>query len=136
MKKIYGRHLEISDDYGETWDFLSFFKNDYCYIEEVKELQEVFIKDSYEEVVNFVKKLDLRYNERKALFTNTRVLEVMGLMHMHRLTSKQSADSMQFRIKYSDESDASMKELMKHLSNKDFRAWAEDNNLKYFEKRG
>ena len=76
MKRLYGRHLEISTN-GENWEFAKFFKNDMCYIEELPELQEVWKADSYEKVIRLLNGWGLMYTEIKIPFINKRIISVV-----------------------------------------------------------
>ena len=132
MKRLYGRHLEISTN-GENWAFAKFFKNDMCYIEELPELQEVWKADSYEKVIRLLNDWDLMYIEIKIPFINKRAILVEVPFAGTILLTKKNME-LYIRIKYNDESQAPMDKLMKLLSNEDFKEWARDNNLVYFEK--
>lgn len=129
MKKLYSRHLEASLD-GEHWTFAGFFRNMYCYKEEIPDLQEVEIATNYEEVMELVKEWKLDHKEKKNLFTRKNYVKIKLLF-----TDFCTSDRLYIRVKYNDESNATMSDLMKNLSNQDFKAWAEDNNLKYFEEK-
>lgn len=133
MKCLYGRHLEISVD-GEHWEFIKFFKNDMCYIEEIPELQEVWKADTYEKVIRLLSGWELHYMEIKIPFINKHFVSIVVPFSSSILLSKKNME-IYIRIKYTDESNAPMERLIKDLSNEDFRAWAKDNELKYFEKR-
>lgn len=132
MKRLYGRHLEISTN-GKDWQFAKFFKNDMCYIEELPELQEVWKADTYEKVIRLLNDWSLMYMEVKIPFINKRFILVEVPFAGTILLTKKNME-LYIRIKYNDESQAPMEKLMKFLSNEDFKEWARDNNLTYFEK--
>lgn len=132
MKRLYGKHLEISTD-GENWEFAKFFKNDMCYIEEVPELQEVWKADTYEKVIRLLNRWSLMYMEIKIPFINKGIISVAVPFSGTIFLTKRNME-LYIRIKYTDESHAPMEDLMKYLSNEDFKEWVKDNNLKYFEK--
>lgn len=133
MKKLYGRHLEISKN-GENWEFIKFFENDMCYIEPVIDLQDVFYADTYETAIKLLNYFDIKYLEITIPIIKKRFLSI-AVPFSGSITMSEKNIEFYIRIKYDDKSNASMQELMKRLSNQDFKAWAEDNNLKYFEKR-
>ena len=132
MKRLYGRHLEISTN-GKDWEFAKFFKNDMCYIEELPELQEVWKADTYEKVIRLLNGWSLMYMEVKIPFINKCFILVEVPFAGTILLTKKNME-LYIRIKYNDESQAPMEKLMKFLSNEDFKEWAKDNNLTYFEK--
>lgn len=133
MKRLYGRHLEISTN-GENWTFAKFFKNDMCYIEEKPELQEVWKADTYEKVIRLLNGWGLMYTEIKIPFINKHIISVAVPFSNGILLTEKNME-LYIRVKYNDESQAPMDKLMKFLSNEDFKEWARDNNLTYFEKR-
>lgn len=136
MKKLYRRHLEVSIDGGNSWEFAAFFKNDYCYIEEVPDLQKVEKGNTYDEVLELAKSWQLMYKEKKSILTKKRYLIIKLPFTSFIVYDNGKQEDFQVRVKYEDKSNASMRDLMDYLSNQDFREWASDNKLKYFEKRG
>lgn len=132
MKRLYGRHLEISTD-GENWKFAKFFKNDMCYIEELPELQEVWKADTYEKAIRLLSGWNLMYMEIKIPFINKRIVSIPTPFSNSILLTEKNME-LYIRVKYNDESQAPMESLMKLLSNEDFKEWVKDNNLTYFEK--
>ena len=133
MKKVYGRILEVSKN-GEDWEFAAFFNHDYCYREEIPELQEVDIATTYEEAVELVKSWELEYKEKKSIFTRNKYLVVKIPFTEIYLHDNGKPKNFQIRVKYKEEKNISMYDLMKYMSHKDFQEWAKDNNLTYFEK--
>lgn len=134
MKKLYGRHLEISTN-GKDWEFVKFFKNNICYIEEVQNFQEVWKADTYEKAIRLLDYWNIHYKEIKIPIIGKRFMSVTVPLSNNILTSEKNIE-LYIRIRYDDKSHATMEDLIKHMSNQDFKAWAEENNLKYFDKRG
>lgn len=133
MKRLYGRHLEISTN-GKDWEFAKFFKNDMCYIEELPELQEVWKADNYEKVIRLLNGWGLMYTKIKIPFINKHIISVATPFSSSILLTEKNME-LYIRIKYNDESQAPMEKLMKFLSNEDFKEWAKDNELNFLEKR-
>ena len=133
MKKLYGRHLEISTN-GKDWEFIKFFKNDMCYMEEIQDFQEVWKANTYENAIELLSGWRLHYMEIKIPIIKKRFVSIIVPFSSNIIMSEKNT-KLYIRVKYNDKSNASMEELMKHMSNQDFKAWAEENNLKYFEKR-
>ena len=131
MKRIYSRFLEVSIDNGETWDFAGFFENLYCYIEEAdKYMPETFT--SYEELVEGLKSWNIAHLEKETFFKKRKYILIKVPFETLRVLEPKD---VQIRIKYKDENNCSIKDLMKELSNQDFIEWAKDNRLEFLEKR-
>ena len=131
MKRIYSRFLEVSIDNGETWDFAGFFENLYCYIEEAdKYMPETFT--SYEELIEGLKSWNIAYLEKEIFFKKRKYIVIKVPFETLRVLEPKD---VQIRIKYKDENNCSIKDLMKELSNQDFIEWAKDNRLEFLEKR-
>lgn len=131
MKRIYSRFLEVSIDNGETWDFAGFFENLYCYIEETeKYMPETFT--SYEELVEGLKSWNIAHLEKETFFKKRKYILIKVPFETLRVWEPKD---VQIRIKYKDENNVSIKELMRDLSNQHFIEWAKDNGLEFLEKR-
>lgn len=133
MKRLYSRHFEISTD-NKNWEIAKFFKNEMCYIEELPELQIVWEANTYEKVIRMLNDWNLKYMEIKIPFINKHIISIATPFSNCILLTKKNMN-LYIRVKYHDESQAPMDKLMKFLSNEDFKEWAKDNNLIYFEKK-
>ena len=130
MKRIYSRFLEVSIDNGKTWDFAGFFENLFCYIEETeKYMPETFT--SYEELIEALKEWNIAHLEKETFFKKRKYILIKVPFETLRVWKP---EDVQIRIKYKDENNVSIKELMKELSNQGFVEWAKDNKI--FENRG
>jgi hypothetical protein len=133
MKKLYGRHLEISTN-GKDWEFVKFFKNDMCYMEEVPDFQEVWKADTYENAIELLSGWRLHYMEIKIPIIKKRFVSIAIPFSGNIIMSEKNTE-LYIRVKYDDKSQATMEELMKRLSNQHFIEWAKDNELNFLEKR-
>ncbi len=130
MKKVYSRFLEVSIDNGETWDFAGFFKNLFCYIEET-ERRKPDTFTSYEELTKALKEWNIAHIEKQTFFKKRKYILIKVPFETLRIWEPKD---VQIRIKYKEENNCSVKDLMKELSNQDFVEWAKDNKI--FENRG
>jgi hypothetical protein len=131
MKRIYSRFLEVSIDNGETWDFAGFFENLYCYIEEADKYKpETFT--TYEELIEGLESWNIAYLEKETLFKKRKYILIKVPFETLRVWEPKN---VQIRIKYKDENNVNIKELMRDLSNQHFAEWVKDKELEFLEKR-
>ena len=83
-------------------------------------------------MVEGLKSWNIGYLEKETFFKKRKYILIKVPLETLRVWEPKE---VQIRIKYKDENNVSIKELMRDLSNQHFIEWAKDNGLEFLEKR-